>query len=71
MLVENTRNVEMSAGDIHVVPINDLKEHTLNADCECDPAVEVSGAVLIYIHNSWDHREFFEGLETLINPMDN
>ena len=53
----------MSAEDIHVVPLNDLKEHILNADCECDPVVEVVGAVLIYIHNSWDHREFFEELE--------
>jgi len=58
----------MSAEDIHVVPLNDLKEHTLSADCDCEPTVEVVGARLLYIHNSWDHREFFEDLETLINP---
>lgn len=61
----------MSAEDIHVVPLDDLKEHTLSADCECDPIVQVAGARLIYIHNSWDHREFFEGIETLINSKDN
>jgi hypothetical protein len=47
-----------AAGDIHVYPIEDLMEHTTDsADCPCDPRVEVDGARLIVIHNSYDGRE--------------
>lgn len=56
-----------SNGDIHIIPTNDLHEHTMSADCECKPNVMVEGAVLIYVHNSFDDREFFEQLEIWFN----
>lgn len=57
----------MSANDIHVLPMHDLREHKMSADCECKPTVEVVGAVLLYTHHSYDHREFFEELEAWFN----
>lgn len=43
---------------IHIVPIDDLKEHTDESTCECGPEVEIleSGDIMI-IHNAYDGRE--------------
>ena len=60
----------MNEGDIHVMPINDLQEHIMSANCPCKPSVEVVGAVLIYTHNAFDHREFYEELERWINSKE-
>lgn len=49
--------------DIHVIPLNDLHEHIMSVSCPCNPTVEVVGAALIIIHNSWDRREFVEQIE--------
>lgn len=48
----------MMDGDIHVLPIDDILPHEeIGTDCICDPVIEVEGAVLIIIHNSFDGRE--------------
>ena len=57
--------IMMSADDIHVMPVDDLKEHLLE-NCPCKPRIEVVGANLIYIHNSWDGREFVEQVEEML-----
>ena len=46
---------------VHILPINDLKEHEENTTCECNPKVEVleNGEILV-IHNSYDRREVTE-----------
>ena len=49
--------------DIHIIPNNDLHEHIVGADCPCKPTIEIVGAVLIYTHNSYDHREIIESVE--------
>lgn len=42
---------------LHVIPVNDLREHEF-ADCWCRPVIdEESGYV---VHNSMDRREEFE-----------
>ena len=51
--------------DIHVMPVDDLKEHTFKS-CPCNPRIEVEGASLIYIHNSWDHREAVEQIQDML-----
>jgi hypothetical protein len=51
----------MSDNDVHVYPVNELKEHNLTGtDCPCEPTIEVVGANLVIIHNAWDHREIIE-----------
>ena len=46
----------------HVVPINDLREHSEDSAiaCWCEPRVEYEGAYEIHVHNSLDEREKFE-----------
>lgn len=45
---------------LHVLPADDLKEHTLESTCECCPRMEIEDGEMIFIHNSWDGREFKE-----------
>ena len=45
---------------IHVVPLNDLKEHIDSVACRCRPSVEMVKRSRVVIHNSFDGREFFE-----------
>lgn len=43
----------------HIVPVNDLKEHTDHKTCKCEPYFDTESNLVI--HNSYDGREFFEG----------
>lgn len=45
---------------MHIVPVDDVKEHLLARDgrCWCNPRVEWNG--LVYVHNSADGREDYE-----------
>ena len=58
------------AGEIHVVPADDLKPHRLTYLCECSPVVEHpepgQGSDLV-IHNSYDGREKFEMNERMVS----
>lgn len=49
----------MVKDDIHSMPVDDLKEHVF-IDCPCNPRIEVIGGSLLYVHNSWDGREYIE-----------
>jgi hypothetical protein len=61
----------MADNDSHIYPINDLREHiTVGVDCPCKPEVEVVGASLLIIHNSFDHREIVEEAIRIINGED-
>jgi hypothetical protein len=40
----------------HVIPTNDLREHSMGVDCWCNPEVDD----LVVIHNSMDERESYE-----------
>ncbi len=43
---------------VHVIPVNDLKEHTPYADCKCGTSYKDG----VYIHNAYDERELTENL---------
>ena len=61
----------MANRDIHVYPVNDLREHiTDEPGCLCDPEIRVEGATLIYIHNAFDHREIVEQAIDIMNGVD-
>jgi len=47
---------------IHIIPIDDLKEHITESTCECRPEVIRQNESLICIHNSFDGREYKEQL---------
>lgn len=47
--------------DVHVYPVNDLKEHDTDSRyCSCRPKVETYDDTAVVIHNSWDGREITE-----------
>jgi len=47
---------------IHVIPINDLVEHSNHEKCRCNPKTLEENGYLIIVHNSFDDRELFEEL---------
>lgn len=51
----------------HVLPINDVQEHTESAFCECNPTVKQEGEHLIVIHNAFDGRELVETMNDNLN----
>ena len=60
----------MTSNDIHVYPVNDLKEHILKGvDCHCNPTVKVEGAGLIIVHNAYDHREIIEQANEVLDKL--
>lgn len=61
----------MDGGDIHVYPLNDLREHkTDGPGCPCEPEIQLEGATLIYMHNAWDTREIVEEAIRILNGED-
>lgn len=47
---------------IHVVPLNDLREHVARIDCWCHPTPDEEEPFVI-IHHSLDQREKYESGE--------
>lgn len=47
-----------NCGGLHVMPLNDLREHELNRSCWCRPTYDEEDNLII--HNSLDCREQFE-----------
>lgn len=43
---------------VHVVPVNDLKEHEPHDDCWCGPETDENSGVIV--HAAMDEREKFE-----------
>lgn len=48
--------------DVHVLPIDDLREHRESRDCWCLPRLleEEADAEVVVVHNSLDGRELVE-----------
>ena len=46
--------------EIHIIPINDLKQHKELTTCECCPSVQFENGEMIIVHNSYDGRELNE-----------
>ena len=43
---------------LHVIPINDLREHEASADCWCRPTPDEEHD--LFVHHSLDYREAYE-----------
>lgn len=59
----------MSNDTIHILPLNDLKEHTESDECECHPTVKHVDGGKVVVHNSYDGREFLERWEAAKERM--
>ena len=53
-----TNILQKNGVSTHVVPLNDLREHTEDATCWCNPRVDEE--LNLDTHNSADNREAFE-----------
>jgi hypothetical protein len=56
---------------IHVLPINDLKEHTEDSTCECNPSVTIQHGEMIICHKSFDKRKIIEEVNNILNNHKN
>ena len=45
---------------LHIIPLNDLKEHEEESACSCCPSMIIENGEMIFIHNSYDGREALE-----------
>jgi len=43
-------------GDLHVIPMGDLRPHTTARDCWCKPRQDDEEPI-VWVHNSMDQRE--------------
>ena len=41
----------------HILPVNDIKEHTEESTCICCPQLKIENGEMIFVHNSFDRRE--------------
>ena len=74
MSVEDGREFELKLWGIfevgldkHIIPTGDKQPHEKDVSCPCNPRVEVEGASLIVVHNSYDYREYIEEAKDIIN----
>lgn len=49
---------------VHVVPVDDLREHTCDPQCWCGPTQDDEEPCL-YVHHAMDQRELYENGERL------
>ena len=49
----------MSDGNIHCMPVGDLREHVESRDCWCRPNVDEEFPMVV-VHQSMDRREEYE-----------
>jgi hypothetical protein len=50
---------DCNCGGIHVIPVNDLREHVATGSCWCKPTPDPEEP-FVMIHHSMDLREQFE-----------
>lgn len=48
---------------IHIIPVNDLKDHIEETTCGCLPSVIFEEGEMLIIHNSYDKRELIEKIK--------
>ncbi len=53
-----TSESEVGGKVTHIIPTEDIRDHTLRGDCWCDPRLDYENRIAT--HNSADGREQFE-----------
>ena len=57
--LQGTKTLYTENADIHVMPINDLREHENSTSCWCHP-IEDEECFGVWVHHSMDKREEYE-----------
>ena len=53
-------SIEAMKQAVHVVPLNDLRDHTASVDCWCQPTEDDDEWPDIWVHHAMDQREAYE-----------
>jgi hypothetical protein len=64
----NWEVIQSDSGDVDVLPLRE--DHSRGAGCICGPRVDIEGANLIVIHNSFDNREIVEEAVRIMNGVE-
>lgn len=59
----NRAGKAMADNDVHVVPLNDYREHECSRNCWCCPSADDDGVV---VHHAMDGRERYESGEMML-----
>ena len=57
------RDGSVTTWPIHVVPLNDWREHTVDTPCWCNPTLDTGekwDRDIVFVHHSMDKREEYE-----------
>lgn len=61
MIADALYDEATSGTRIHVIPLNDMRDHQESADCWCAPRAQTfDGGGMVFVHNSMDGRELVE-----------
>ena len=52
---------------IHIIPVNDTKEHEEETTCHCNPRVDVVEGGMIVVHNAYDGRVAVEKAQAILD----
>lgn len=52
---------------LHIIPLNDLKEHEESSICECSPKLIIENGEMLFVHNAYDNREIIEEVNEILN----
>ena len=52
---------------VHVIPLNDLKEHVQESTCECGPQAKIVEGGMVITHMAFDGRHLVEQAEELLH----
>ena len=63
--------VQNDMGDRDVLPIGEEDNHSRGPGCVCDPKVDLVGAYVLTVHNSFDHREIIEQALEILRGEEN
>lgn len=65
---EKNTDCARTSWPMHIVPINDLREHEVDMHCWCHPTLDEGweyGQEKVFVHHSMDGREAFENGERM------
>lgn len=62
-MLGNCLDDDFDDGPIHVIPLDDLREHEESDKCPCEPTIQWVRGTKIVIHGSYDKREYIENWE--------
>ena len=55
--------------DVHLIPVDELKEHKCSMECSCEPTVWIKDDVIIYEHSFENRNILLENVKAFANEI--